>query len=196
MQAVNGAMPAIQSKAALAGFNLSESQWTYQQIVCPVIPKHLLLLYSRNEGAGDTSLFSVILPRNGSGVRVLPILRRSFAQYTPAPENPLSIATFNRLRENNHTEKKPDWLMTGLCYAALTGSHVTLVPPDSDRAGSGVLPVMAPALQIDNGMNIVHFLDLEKVQVPREWDLTFDSKGKLVKVAVTGYPALQMKMLP
>jgi hypothetical protein len=196
LQAVNGAMPAIQGKAALAGFNLAQGKWSYQQIVCPVIPDHLLLLYSRNDGAGDNSAFSVTLARDGSGVRVLPILHRGFALYTPAPMNPLSMAAFNRLRENDHSEKKPDWLVTGLCYAALTGSHVELVPPDTDRVGGSAIPAMSPLLEIDEGMNIVHFVDVEKIQAPQEWDLTFDPKGKLVKVAVTALPSLRVKMLP
>lgn len=196
LQTVNGAMPAIHSKATLAGFDLDEGQWSYEQIVCPVIPQHLLLLYSRNKGVGDSSVFSVIVPRGGSGVRVLPIRRRGFSLYTPAPMNPLTIAVFNRLLENDHTEKKPDWLMTGFCYAALAGAHVKLVPPDADRAKGSAIPAMAPLLHLDEGMNIVRFVDVEKVQAPRQWDLAFDPKGKLVKVAVAPYPALQVKMLP
>lgn len=196
--AVISAMPAIQSRVALAGFSLEQGNWSYHQIVCPVLPEHVLLLYSRNEGADNLSQFSVAIPRDGkSTVRVVPILRRSFSPYTPAPVSPLTIATFNRVRDNGQTGEKPDWLVTGLCYAALAGVHVTLVPADTGRGKSGPMRAMTPLLEIGiDGGNTVQFVDVENAQKPKEWDLIFDSKGKLVKVEVSAAPPLQIRMLP
>ena len=196
--AVTAAIPAIQSKVPLAGFNLEQGNWSYQQFVCPVFPDHVMLLYSRNEGAGNLSQFSVAIPRDGnSTVHVLPILRRSFSLYTRATENPLTIATFNRLREHAQTGEKPDWLVTGLCYAALTGAHVKLALADADGGKSGPMPAMTPLLQIGNdGRNTVRFMDVENAQRPKQWSLIFDSRGKLVKVEVLDAPLLQTKRVP
>lgn len=197
LETVKSAMSGIRHKSAQAGFNLDDGNWSYQQVVCPVLPEYLLLLYTRDNGVGDVSRFSAIILREGkTEVLILPILRRSFTLYTPAPVNPLTIAVFNRIRENGQTEKKPDWLMTGLCYAALAGAHVKLVPPDTKQGSGSAVPAMAPLLQIEEGMSIVHFVDVENAQKPREWDLAFDPKGKLVKVTVAVASPLNVKMLP
>jgi len=190
------ALPAIQSKAALAGFNLRQGIWSYQQITCPALPNHVILLYSRNEGQRDMSLFSVAIPHDRNGVfRVVPILRLGFSPYTPAPENPLTIAAFNQARESERNNQKHDWLLTGLCYAALAGAHVTLAPAGADR-GVSALPASSPLLEIKEGVNIVHFVDLENSGKAKEWRLTFDTKGKLVNVEVSDAPAMQIKTVP
>ncbi len=190
------AMPAIERKAAVAGFNLQEGNWSYQQIACSLYANDLLLLYSLDRGPRDQSRFSVVIPRDRkSAVRVVPILRRSFTPYTSAPGNPVTIAAFNSLRENSASTQKPDWLLTGRCYAALAGAHVQLNSPESGSAGD--LQIAMPSvLKIDGARNIVQFVDVEQPRYPQQWRLIFDSKGKLVKVEVSTFPALQVKILP
>ena len=44
--------------------------------VCPALPNHLFLQFTRNNGTGDVSVFSASIPRGGDGrVRIIPILR-------------------------------------------------------------------------------------------------------------------------
>lgn len=192
---IRGAMPALASRAAFAGFNLQQGTWTYRQIACPVLTEDVLLQYSRNDGPGDLSRFSAVIPRNKQGaVRVLPILRRSFSSFTPAPESPLTIAAFNRMRASQQSNTKPDWLMTGLCYAALAGARVALTPSEQGHAAIP-FPGAVPFLQIDKGLSTVRFTNVERPTAPKEWSLTFDPQGRLVHVEVSSIPPLQAKNL-
>jgi hypothetical protein len=69
------------------------------------------------------SVFTVSIPRGGDGrVRIIPIQRRGYSLFSPAPINALTISAFNHIRAEEHP-KAPDWLGTGLCYAALAGAH-------------------------------------------------------------------------
>lgn len=197
-QAVRDAWPAIQTKAALRGYNLERGSWSYEQIACPVFPDHLLLLYSRNNGVGDVSRFSAVVPRDGNGsVRVLPILRRGYSLFTPAPVNPLTIAAFNAIRAHEHPDRKVDWLATGLCYAALTGSDVKIPRVGNEAANHNVSLVMNSVLQVEeDGVAVVKFFDVEDPEQMKSWDLTFDKDGKLMSVAVTPVPELKPTLVP
>lgn len=193
-QSVLSAAPLIRSQAALAGFHLDQGSWREQQIMCPLFPGYLLLSFTRDNGPRDLSIFTAILgPGGASALRILPVLRRSYTSFIPAPSNPRTIAVFNRMREQEHSQNKPDWLVTGLCYAALAGADVELPSPDK-----GNIPVaMSPLLQVDaDGSAVVRFVDIRDPRNFEEWDLSFNPRGKLLKVAVTPTPALKATLLP
>jgi hypothetical protein len=38
--------------AGYSGFELEQGGWDYEQLVCPALPNHLFLQYTRNHGAG------------------------------------------------------------------------------------------------------------------------------------------------
>ena len=197
-QAVAANWPVIQKDAVLQGFNLDKVKWTYQQIICPVFSKHILLFFSHNQGVGNVSEFSVVVPRTGKGVvRILPILRRSYALSPPASVNPLSIAIFNGIRAHESPGRKVDWLTVGLCYAALTGTRVEL-PEQAGNGPKADLPqAMNPLLQIGaDGSAVVRFDNVETPQQIKEWALSFDSHGRLLHVAVTPEVALKVTSLP
>ncbi len=197
-QTISGAMPRIRENAALAGYDLDKGRWSYQQIVCPIFPRHLLLFFSRENGASDVSEFSAILARGGKErVRILPILRRSFALSPPAPVNPLTISAFNSIRAQEDPHRKVDWLTTGLCYAALTGTHVVL-PRQAGNDKRGDVPLgMNPLLLVGaDGSAAIRFDDVETPEMTKEWKLTFDSHGKLLQVAVTPVLPFTIKSLP
>jgi len=70
-------------------------------------------------------------PRDGDGrVRIIPILRRGYSLFSPAPINALDDLGFNHIRAEEHPAKAPDWLGTGLCYAALAGAKPEIGPPE------------------------------------------------------------------
>lgn len=197
-QAVRDASPAIQKTAALRGFDIERGTWSYQQIACPVFPDHILLFYSRNNGVGDVSRFSAIVPRGSNGmVRVLPILRRSYSQFTPTPVNPLTIAAFNTLRAHEHPDRKVDWLTTGLCYAAMTGADVKLPPAGIEAGHQNISLVMNSVLQVEeDGSAEVRFFDVEDPQQTKSWELTFDKDGKLMRVVLMPVPELKPTLVP
>jgi hypothetical protein len=181
-----GAESSIQERAGFQSLGFNEGDWTFQQLDCPALPNHLFLRFSRNDGTREMSMFSAAIPRNGEGkVRVIPILRKGYSLFSPAPIGALTISAFNHIRAEENNDIPADWLGTGLCYAALAGA--------SPQAGQ--LPVGSPEiLQLPgtipptlnvtkDGGGIVRFADLSTAPHPMEWNMTFDSKGKLVKAS-------------
>lgn len=197
-QITRNAWPAIEKQAALTGFELGLSRWSFRQIVCPVLPQHLLLLFTRNNGANDRSEFSAALLRQGKGpVRILPILRRSYSTYSPASVNMVTIAAFNGIRAHDLAAEKTDWLTTGLCYAAMTGAHVTLAATAENRGRDANPLVMSPLIEIgDDGLTVIRFMDVDKPERPQQWEMTFNRQGKLLKVAVSTLPAPAVTLIP
>ena len=121
----------IAEHAGFAGLEYQQNNWNYRQIVCPTFPNHLFLQYTRNNGAGDMSVFSASIPRNGEGrVRIVPILKRGYSLFSPAPINALTISAFNHIRAEEGEAANSDWLGNALCYAALAGSQPQILPHD------------------------------------------------------------------
>jgi len=173
----------IRERVNFVGLEFNDGNWTYQQIVCPVFPNHVLLKFMRNNGKGDESVFTASIPRMGEGrVRIIPILRRGYSLFSPAPVNALTISAFNHIRIEEHPAGPPDWLGTGMCYAALAGAHpqVDLQDPGPDATSfAGGVPA---ALEIPvEGGAVIKFLDVAAKPQPMEWTMTFDKKGRLLK---------------
>ena len=175
----------IVRRAGLQGMNFTRGaqEWGYEQAVCPVFPEHLILEYSSNNGNGDVTLFSAVIPRGEGHVRVIPVRRRGYSLWTPASSNALTINDFNHMVLEGHEGLAPDWLTLGLCYAALAGGHVRAALLPQDRADE-VYPLFAPAkLTLEkNGGAEVEFADATPKAKAMDWVLEFDPKGRLVKV--------------
>jgi hypothetical protein len=174
------------SIAERAGFDdlaFNEGKWSYTQLVCPALPNHLFLRFTRNNGEGDVSVFSASIPRNSEGhVRIIPIIRRSYSLFSPAPINALTIAAFNHIRVEERSEDKPGWLGTGLCYAALAGADPVTVGT-APITGKGKFPSSSPAIMeipVDGGA-VIRFTDASAKPHPMVWELTFNPKGRLLK---------------
>jgi hypothetical protein len=181
---------AIGEKAAFMGLGYDQGKWTYQQVVCPALPNHLFLQYTRNNGVGDVSLFSASVPRGGEGrVRIIPIQMRGYSLFSPAPINALTISAFNHIRAEEHAagEDAPDWLGTALCYAALAGGRPQAAHFPGRNAGGSSESANAEAappatLEIEvNGAATISFADVAASPRPMEWTMSFDRKGTLLK---------------
>jgi hypothetical protein len=189
----------IARRAGLQGFDLGREghggeSWGYEQAVCPAFPEHVILEYSRDNGYGDVSLFSAVLPRGDGHVRVIPGRRRSYSLWTPVSTNALTINDFNHMVEEGHEGLNPDWLTLGLCYAALAGGHVraALVPRS---AAEVIYPLVAPAMLTveKKGGAEVRFADATPKTKAMDWVLSFDVKGRLMKVRHVGSSELVRK---
>ena len=173
---------AISEHAGFAGLEFNQGKWSYTQIVCPALPGHLFLRFMRNGGTGDVSLFSASIPRDEGHVRIIPIQRRGYSLFSPAPINALTIAAFNHIRAEEHADQAPEWLATGLCYAALAGASPQAAPRSGDAEGSEFPAAMSAVFQIpSNGGAIIRFTDVAAAPKPMEWTMTFDGKGKRLK---------------
>ncbi len=191
----------VAERAGYADIAFNEGKWSYRQLVCPALPNHLFLRFTRNNGSGDVSVFSASVPRNNQGhIRIIPIERRSYSLFSPAPINALTIAAFNRIR----AEDQPDapaghaasWLGTALCYAALAGANPLAAPEDAATA-KNFPSASAPSLEIPaQGGAIARFTDFSTVPRPMVWTLIFNAKGKLLKATHAPSGMHQEKPIP
>lgn len=173
----------IAERAGYADIAFNQGKWSYTQLVCPALPNHLFLRFTRNNGAGDVSVFSASIPRNGEGhIRIIPILRRSYSLFSPAPINALTIAAFNRIRIEDKSGAVPGWLGTGLCYAALAGANPMAASGGAMIGQKNFPAASAPILEIPpDGGAVVHFTDVSATPRPMQWSLIFNGKGRLLK---------------
>jgi len=189
---------AIGEKAGFADLGFNVGKWSYQQIVCPALPNHLFLGFTRNNGVGDVSLFSASIPRNGEGrVRIIPIQRRGYSFFSPAPINALTISAFNHIRAEEQSDQAPDWAGTALCYAALAGAHPEAEVP-ADSAADRKYPQNPHAiLNIpDRGGAIIEFTDVTVRPRPMTWTLSFNGKGRLLKATHAPAGLIAAKAVP
>ena len=171
-----------------------QSNWSYRQIVCPTFPNHLFLRYTRNNGAGDMTVFSASIPRNGEGrVRIVPILKRGYSLFSPAPINALTISAFNHIRAEEGETANTDWLGNALCYAALAGSQPQILPSDAEPAVDKPIPALTAGMDVEmqvHGMEVIRFDDAAARPHAMEWSMTFTHQGKLIKATRRQAPML------
>lgn len=195
-----GARTLIARRAELFGMELNRGHWSYDQLVCSAMPNHLFLRFTENGGAGDVSEFSVSIPRGEGQLRVIPILRRGYSLFTPAPSNVQTIEAFNRILTEEHPVKAPGWLESGLCYAALAGAQPEIAfqasPSARDSVNRQPLAAMPAVMkkQSDGGA-IIRFADKSSPPRPIEWTMIFDGKGRLIKATRSPAPLIREKTL-
>jgi hypothetical protein len=184
-----GAESTISERAGTAGFDFNQDKWSYEQIVCPALPDHLFLQYMRNTGAGDVSVFSASIPRGSPRqARVIPILRRGYSLFSPAPVNAMTISAFNHIRAEEHSKTAPDWLGSGLCYAALAGAHPRIGPAEeNDPKKLSAAPTGRLDVSTDGGA-VIAFTDVSAIPRPMQWTMTFNGNGKLLKATHSAAP--------
>ena len=178
----------IAEHAGYAGLEFNQGKWDYRQIVCPALPNHLFLRFTRNQGAGDVSVFSASIPRNGQGrVRIIPIERRSYSLFSPAPVNAQTIDAFNHIRAEEHAAQPTPWVGLSVCYAALAGANPQMNAQDglwqSDSQGGA--QEFSPILTLtEDGSAVMRLTDYAAKPQATLWTLTFDRTGKLIKSSV------------
>ena len=188
----------IAEHAGFAGLEYQQSNWNYRQIVCPTFPNHLFLQYTRNSGTGDMTVFSASIPRNGEGrIRIVPILKRGYSLFSPAPINALTISAFNHIRAEEPETANSDWLGNALCYAALAGSQPQILPQNAEPAVHKPIPALTAAMDVQrqtHGFEVIRFGDAAARPRAMEWSMIFTRQGKLIKA--THRPASMMTANP
>ena len=187
----------VAEHTGFADIAFNEGKWTYGELVCPAFPNHMFLRFTRNNGAGDVSVFSASVPRNGEGrVRIIPIQRRGYSLFSPAPINAVTVAAFNRIRSEEHAEAV-DWVGMALCYAALAGANPQIGPSAALSGSMATINSMGPILanQPDGGA-LIHLTDQAAQPRPMEWGLIFNAKGRLVKATHAPAPVSATRNVP
>ncbi len=189
----NSAQTALSQRANAAGLDFIQGPWETRQIVCSALPGHLFLAFTRGDSSHATA-FTASIPRGSGQVRVLPILRRGYSLFSPAPINAQTLSAFNHIRAEEHPAQPAEWLPTGLCYAALAGAQpeVGLAGSVYKRKDSTAAPgslTMTPA----NGGEI-SFLDLSANPRHNLWTMSFDPSGRLLKATLTRAPLSRQRV--
>jgi hypothetical protein len=197
-RALASAEPAIAEHSGFAGIEFAQGKWNYRQIACPAFPNHLFLRFTRNNGAGDVSLFTASIPRNGQGrVRIVPIQRRGYTLFSHAPDKSVTIAAFNHIRDEEAAPEQPSWFGMGLCYAALGGaSPWALRPSPSERVGALPDPSLVLLESGVKGGAVVRFTDRAAQPRPMDWALVFNAQGELLKASHTVASTQSPRVLP
>jgi hypothetical protein len=175
----------ISERAHYTGMEYDHNNWSYRQIACPSFPNHLFLQFMRNNGVGDVTVFSASIPRNGEGrLRIVPVLRRGYSLFSPAPINALTISAFNRIRAEEGESANSDWLANALCYAALAGTEAQILPQNTLPAPTKPIAALTAVMTVEmqaHGMETIRFDDSAARPHPMEWTMIFTHSGKLVK---------------
>jgi hypothetical protein len=194
---VADAESSIGEHAGFMGLEFNGGKWNYEQVLCPALPNHIFLRFTRNNGTGEESMFSASIPRNGDGrVRIIPIRLRGYSLFSPAPINALTISAFNHIRGEEHAESLPQWYGTALCYAALAGGHPES-PLTAGATDDQKFPLAKPAL-LDvpmRGNVTISFVEAKATPRPMEWTMIFDRKGKLLKATHRPAELITAKLL-
>jgi hypothetical protein len=191
-------LPAIRDAAAFTGIDFDKEKWHYRQLECQAVPGHLFLLFTGDSGVGNASLFSAAIPRIGKArVRVIPVERRGFSLFSPAPVNALAVAAFNRIRAQEPASPPPDWLATSLCYAALTEPRSEVSSSQSPSHEVNLALSFPPTLEVGvDGESTVRFVNVAEPRQPMQWALMFDAKGQLINVQHYPTPAYAITIVP
>lgn len=185
---VADAESSIAEHASRSGIEFTSAGWAYRQVVCPALPNHVFLQYTREAGTASETRFSASIPRNGDGrVRIIPIRRRGYSLFSPTPVNALTISAFNHIRaEESEPQREQSWLGNGLCYAALAGAHPRVPAPDAEPSLDHPVPALSAFLDVKNNEGeVIRFADEAASPRPMVWSMTFTQKGKLVKATRT-----------
>ena len=182
----------LTSAVATAGFDLQQGGWSYQQVVCPVLPSAVILQYQMGAGTSQASRFVAVIPRNASDVRIVAVQRNGNSPFTRSDANGNTIAIFNSLLSADGIniygpamQENDGWVKLALCYAELAGHHPTTLLTDTIYGESFDRNVSMPKRIYDkNGEFVLAFSDVNDPQSTVNWNLNFDKTAHLSSVKV------------
>lgn len=193
----------VSSAAAFYGFDISDSRWLYQQIVCRALPDHLILSFENNSVQHGASHFVAVVPANGDKVQVVTDYAHGLLPFHAAWEKSAAYEAFNHMTATDRGEQamgpQSHWLNLSMCFVALTG-HLpkVAVPKDSVEASEALAKRngSTPIIHINPGKYAeVDFSDLSQERTGN-WQLRFDSRGRLTKARVDTVGPLKTRVVP
>ncbi|MDQ1693689.1 MAG: hypothetical protein QOH85_1224 [Acidobacteriaceae bacterium] len=190
--------------AAFYGLDISDSHWTYQQILCRSLPDHLMLSFQNDSAEHGASHFVAVVPANGEKVQVVTDYTHGLLPFHAAWEKSAAYQAFNHMTETDRGEHElgPEshWLSLGMCFVALTGRVPNIALPQGSVPASEALAKRngsTPIILIDPGKEAeVRFSDVSDARQTGNWSLRFDSKGRLTKAVVDRAGPIKTKSVP
>ncbi len=180
----------VSRAAAFYGFDISDTSWTYQQVVCRSLPDHLILSFSNEGGTRGSSHFVAVVPHGTDKVEVVANFAHGLLPFRPAAEREGSYGVFNRMVQADRGERavspNAHWLNLAMCYAALTGMPPQVAALQDEVAASEALAKRrgsTPIIRVGNhGAAEVAFSDVRLTDRTGNWTLSFDRNGQLKHV--------------
>jgi hypothetical protein len=193
----------VSSAAAFFGFDISDSRWTYQQIVCRTLPDHMMLNFENDSVEHGPSHFVAVVPANGDKVQVVTDYAHGLLPFHAAWEKSAAYQAFNRMITTDRGEHElgpsSHWLNLGMCFAALSGHLPKVAVPKESLEASEALTKRngsTPIIFIDPGKDAeVHFSDVSAAQTGN-WRLHFDNRGRLTKAELDTVGPLKTRVVP
>jgi hypothetical protein len=193
----------VSSAAAFYGFDISDSHWTYQQIVCRSLPDHMMLNFENDSVEHGASHFVAVVPANGDKVQVVTDYAHGLLPFHAAWEKSAAYEAFNRMMTSDRGERElgPEshWLNLGMCFVALTGHLPRVAVPEQSVEASEALTKRngsTPIIMIDPGKDAeVDFSDVSMARTGN-WRLRFDNRGRLTKAQLDTVSPLKTRVVP
>jgi hypothetical protein len=193
----------VSRAAAFYGFDISDSHWAYQQIVCRSLPDHLMLSFQNDSVEHGPSRFVAVVPANGDKVQVVTEYAHGLLPFHAAWEKSTAYEAFNRMTATDRGEHElgpqSHWLNLGMCFAALTGHLPRVAEPRENVEASEALTKRngsTPIILIDPGKDAeVDFSDVSEARTGN-WRLRFDNRGRLMKAALDSASPLKTQVVP
>jgi hypothetical protein len=193
----------VSSAAAFYGFDISDSHWTYQQIICRSLPDHMMLSFENDSAEHGASHFVAVVPANGDKVQVVTEYAHGLLPFHAAWEKSAAYEAFNRMTMSDRGEHElgPDshWLNLSMCFVALTGHQPRVAVPQQSVEASEALTKRngsSPIIMIDPGKDAeVDFSDVSMARTGN-WRLRFDNRGRLTKAELETVTPLKTLVVP
>jgi hypothetical protein len=193
----------VSSAAAFYGFDISNSHWTYQQIVCRSLPDHMMLSFENDSVEHGPSHFVAVVPANGEKVQVVTEYAHGLLPFHAAWEKSTAYQAFNRMTATDRGEHalgpQSHWLNLGMCFVALTGHLPRVAEPRESVEASEALTKRngsTPIILIDPGKDAeVDFSDVSEARTGN-WRLRFDDRGRLTKAELESASPLKTQVVP
>src|ERR1700760_2357312 len=193
----------VSSAAAFYGFDISDSHWTYQQVVCRSLPDHMMLNFENDSVEHGASHFVAVVPANGDKVQVVTEYAHGLLPFHAAWEKSAAYEAFNQMITTDRGEHElgpsAHWLNLGIGFAALTGHLPRVsVPKESVEASEALTRRngSTPIILIDPGKDSeVLFSDISMARTGN-WRLRFDKRGRLTKAELETAGPMKPRVVP
>jgi len=148
------------------------------------MPDYILLRYTNATPAGPDSIFTVLVPRHGGRIRIVPVLNHGATRFKPAPTDPRNFELFSQVipadvaKQNSGPEGK--WLALTVCYAEMTGARPTV--PNEPSLDLRMIKAPPPTLRISVSAkeHEVRFVEPYSQTDYKLWDITYNEAGRII----------------
>jgi len=193
----------ILAEAEFYGYGMSTAAgWTYEQSVCTQMPDFIMLQYTNTTPTGPDSIFTVLVPRHGGRVRIVPVLHHGATRFKPAATDPRNFELFSQVipadvaKQNSGPEGK--WLALSVCYAEMTGARPQV--PNEPSLDLRMIKAPPPTLRIsvDAKVHEVRFVEPYSQTDYRLWEITYNEVGRITSANddLHSYGGVVVKQVP